>query len=101
MNARNQYLKVLQERYFMAKSRKEKSSILDEYCGNTGQNRKYVIRKINSSISLAAKRRGGKIGNLRWPCSGSFSKSLGHIRLSLWTKTCTPIKDKGGPIKTA
>jgi hypothetical protein len=44
----------------MAKSRKEKSSILDEYCGNTGQNRKYVIRKINSSISLVSKRRGGK-----------------------------------------
>ena len=60
MNARGQYLKVLQEKYFMAKSRKEKPSILDEYCGNTGQNRKYVIRKINSSISLAVKRTGGK-----------------------------------------
>jgi len=60
MSARNQYLKVLQGKYFMAKSRKEKSSILDEYCGNTGQNRKYVIRKLNSSISLVPKRRGGK-----------------------------------------
>ena len=36
MNARNQYLKVLQERYFVAKSKKEKSTILDEYCKNTG-----------------------------------------------------------------
>ena len=44
----------------MAKSRKEKSSILDEYCSNTHQNRKYVIRKIRSSISLVPKRRGGK-----------------------------------------
>ena len=60
MNARNQYLKVLQAKYFMAISRKEKSSILDEYCGNTGQNRKYVIRKLSSSISLVPKRRGGK-----------------------------------------
>ena len=60
MNARNQYLKVLQEKYLMAKSRKEKSSILDEYCSNTGQNRKYVIRKIRCSISSASKRRGGK-----------------------------------------
>jgi len=60
MNARNQYLKVLQERYFMATSRKEKSSILDEYCGNTGQNRKCVIRKLRSRISLVPKRRGGK-----------------------------------------
>ena len=60
MNARNQYLKVLQKKYFMAKSRKEKSSILDEYCGNTGQNRKHVIRKIRSRVSLVPKRRGGK-----------------------------------------
>ena len=47
MNAKNQYLQVLQDRYFMAKSKKEKSSILNEYCRNTGQKRKYVIRKIN------------------------------------------------------
>lgn len=60
MNARNQYLKVLQEKYFMAKSRKEKSTILNEYCKNTGQNRKYLIRKIRSPISLIVKRRGGK-----------------------------------------
>ena len=60
MSARNQYLKVLQSKYFMAKSRKEKSAILDEYCSNTGQNRKYVIRKISSRISLVPKRRGGK-----------------------------------------
>jgi len=60
MNARNQYLKVLQRKYLMAKSRKEKSLILDEYCKNTHQNRKYVIRKIRSSISLRVKRRGGK-----------------------------------------
>jgi len=58
MDARNQYLKVLQERYFMAKSKKEKSTILDEYCKNTGQNRKYVIRKINSLFSQNPKRKG-------------------------------------------
>jgi len=60
MHSRNQYLKRLQERYFQARSKKEKSSILDEYCRNTGQNRKYVIRKLRSSISLLVKRRGGK-----------------------------------------
>ena len=43
MNARNQYLKVLQERYFKARPKKEKSAILDEYCRNTGQNRKYEV----------------------------------------------------------
>ncbi len=57
MSARNQYLKVLKERYFMAKSRKEKSCILDEYCKNTGQNRKYVIRKIRSPFHRIPKKR--------------------------------------------
>ena len=57
MSARNQYLKVLKERYFMAKSRKEKSSILDEYCKNTGQNRKYVIRRIRSPFHRVPKKR--------------------------------------------
>ena len=57
MSARNQYLKVLKERYFMAKSRKEKSCILDEYCKNTGQNRKYVIRKIRSPFHRVPKKR--------------------------------------------
>ena len=46
MDARRQYLKVLQERYFMAKSRKDKSSILDEYSRNTHQNRKREQQKL-------------------------------------------------------
>ncbi len=46
MHSRNEYLKVLRGRYLKAKTKKEKSLILDEYCGNTGRARKYVIRKI-------------------------------------------------------
>jgi len=57
MDARNQYLKVLQDRYFKARSKKEKSLILDEYCKNTGQNRKYVIRKINSPFFSRPKKK--------------------------------------------
>ena len=57
MDARRQYLKVLQERYFMAKSRKDKSSILDEYTRNTDQNRKYAIRRIRSFSSAPKERR--------------------------------------------
>ena len=60
MHSRNQYLKVLQERYFITKSKKEKSKILNEYCKNTGQNRKYVIRKINSPTSSIPKKRKRK-----------------------------------------
>lgn len=49
MRSRNQYLKLLQDRYIGA-SKEEKGKILDEYCENTGQNRKYVIRKIRAPI---------------------------------------------------
>ncbi len=46
MESRNQYLSTLLERYLKAE-KGQKGRILDEYCRNTGQNRKYVIRKIS------------------------------------------------------
>ena len=57
MQSRNQYLEVLRERYLKTKAKKEKSQILDEYCRNTGQVRKYVIRKIQPGVSLRPKQR--------------------------------------------
>ncbi len=45
MRSRDQYLGTLIPRYLKA-DRKGKTSLLDEYSLNTGQNRKYVIRKI-------------------------------------------------------
>jgi len=45
MHSRNQYLKALLRKYLNA-DKKGKGSLLDEYCRNTGQHRKYVIRKI-------------------------------------------------------
>jgi len=57
MQARNQYLRVLRERYLKAKTKKEKTQILNEYCGNTGQARKYVIRKIQPGVDLRPKQR--------------------------------------------
>ncbi len=57
MHSRNEYLKELQQRYFQTQSKKKKSSILDEYCRNTHQNRKYVIRKIRSFRSSFPHRR--------------------------------------------
>lgn len=47
MHSRNEYLKVVKERYFGSRTKREKSQILDEYCSNTDQSRKYVIRKIH------------------------------------------------------
>ena len=49
MHSRNEYLKVLRESYFKVRTKKGKSQILDEYCCNTGQSRKYVITKIHKA----------------------------------------------------
>ena len=49
--ARNQYMKTLREKYFSA-GKKEKGRILDEYCRNTGQERKYVIKKFRYKAKL-------------------------------------------------
>ncbi len=57
MHSRNEYLKVLRERYLKAKTKKEKSRILDEYCLNTDQARKYAIRKIQPGVDLGQKQR--------------------------------------------
>lgn len=57
MHSRNQYLEVLRGRYIKARTKKRKSLILDEYCGNTGQARKYVIRRIQPWVELKPKRR--------------------------------------------
>ena len=50
--AKKQYMEILQEKYLKAQSRKEKSSILDEYCRNTGQDRKYTIKKFRNKVRL-------------------------------------------------
>lgn len=44
LNARTQYMGTLREKYLRA-AKKEKGRILDEYCANTGQERKYAIKK--------------------------------------------------------
>jgi len=46
MQSRKQYLSTLLERYLKAE-KGQKGRLLDEYCRNTRQNRKYVIRKIS------------------------------------------------------
>jgi hypothetical protein len=57
MHSRNEYIKVIRERYLKTRTRKEKSEILNEYCLNTGQARKYVIRKIQPGVDLRLKQR--------------------------------------------
>ncbi len=61
MQSRNQYLQTLIEQHgYHDKSKKEKSKLLNEYCKNTGQERKYVIWKIRNGkylLSLSLKER--------------------------------------------
>jgi len=49
--AREQYMQTLRERYLKG-SKKEKTEILNEYCRNTGQDRKYSIKKFRYKVKL-------------------------------------------------
>ncbi len=49
--ARNQYMQTLREKYLRA-GKKEKGRILDEYCRNTEQERKYAIKKFRYKAKL-------------------------------------------------
>lgn len=51
--AKREYLEAVRERYLKAKTRAQKSSLLDEICATTGYDRKYVTRQL-------AKRRPGR-----------------------------------------
>lgn len=57
--------KVVAKRYLKAKGKSERTKILDEYCANTGLNRKYAITKIcelcfGNKESEGKKKRGRK-----------------------------------------
>ena len=54
---KNELLKILREDYIQAENKKEKSSILDTYCLNSGRARKYVIRTIRSGVDPVSKER--------------------------------------------
>ena len=49
--AKYQYMQTLRERYLRG-NKKEKGLILDEYCRNTGQDRKYSIKKFRYKVKL-------------------------------------------------
>lgn len=53
---------IIAKRYIKAKKKQEKTKILDEYCANTGFNRKYAITKIRKKCfkEKAVKKRGRK-----------------------------------------
>ena len=56
INAKQQYMDTLRERYLRG-TKKEKGDILDEFCTNTGQERKYVIKKLRYKVKLKVNRK--------------------------------------------
>jgi len=56
INAKQQYMDTLRERY-LSGTKKEKGAILDEFCKNTGQERKYVIKKLRYKVKLKVNRK--------------------------------------------
>lgn len=55
LEGRKQYMETLREKYLKA-DKTGKGKILDEYCRNTGQDRKYVIKKFRYRVKLKEKR---------------------------------------------
>jgi hypothetical protein len=59
IQARDQYMETLRTAYYKG-DRKKKTEILDEYCRNTGQDRKYVIKKFGYKVRLKGTRKPRK-----------------------------------------
>jgi len=59
LEARKQYMETLREKYLKA-DKMEKGKILDEYCRNTSQDRKYAIKKFRYKVKLKETRKKRK-----------------------------------------
>ena len=59
IKAKQQYMETLREKYLRG-TKKEKGEILDEYCRNTEQERKYVIKKFRYKVKLKTYRKKRK-----------------------------------------
>ena len=59
IEAKKQYMETLREKYLKS-NKKEKGKILDEYCRNTEQERKYAIKKFKYKVKLRESRKQRK-----------------------------------------
>lgn len=84
MEAKNQYLHSLitQSGGYHLVGRKEKSRILTEYCNTTGQNRKYVIRKIRSGKYIHSMRR--EQDKHKRTRKSYYNKEVAYYLIKLW-----------------
>jgi len=79
LRARTQYMGTLRERYLQAASKKEKGHILDEYCKNTGQERKYAIKKFRYKAGVKLE------GTQRKARSEYYDGRVKSVLAKLWT----------------
>jgi len=77
LSSRLEYLKKIKSKYLKA-DKEEKSEILDEYCGNTGHNRKYVIRRLSPKTDLT-KNEWQKRKKKKWIYSADEIRHLSKI----------------------
>lgn len=76
-NSRNQYMETLRERYLQG-TKKEMGHILDEYCKNTGHERKYVIKKFRYKAGLKPE------GSTRKQRKEYYDGSVKSALVTLW-----------------
>ncbi|MDP3955774.1 MAG: hypothetical protein Q8Q18_00820 [bacterium] len=69
---------TLRETYLKAESKKEKGRILDEYCKNTGQERKYVIKKFRYKAGLKPE------GSTRKPRTEYYDGRVKSVLVQIW-----------------
>ena len=94
MHARKEYRGVVRERYWKARSKKEKSQILDEYCGNTGHARKYAIRKLRARENPDQKPK-----KRRKPVyDGEVTAALAKVWSFLWKDSTIPVARGSSPL---
>lgn len=92
MDTRAGFLNILKEDYPYARSKKEKSSILDTYCLNSGQSRKYVIRTIRRGVGPAAQERR--------PQKPIYDEEVTDALVKIWESLGYPCGQRLKPILT-
>ena len=95
--ARNQYMNTLRKRYLQA-SKKDKGQMLDEYCRNTGQDRKYVIKKFRQTVRVKKEGTQGKEKNRRKPRKETYDGPVKAALVCVWKIFDFPCGQRLAPI---
>lgn len=87
IRARKQYMDTLREKYLKS-SKKGKGTILDEYCRNTGQERKYVIKKFRYKVRTKENRK---------PRKEKYGGDVKAVLVKMWEIFDYPCGQRLGP----